>query len=157
MLRTLRLMLLCLIATSFVTVNGQQINVSGTVIDREDQLPLPGVSVIIKGTTIGTVTDAEGKYNLAAPSNQSIIVFTFVGYTTQEIQVGSQNLINVSMSQDLRQLSEVVITGYGSQLKQDLTGNIASLKGEEIKNVPVPTFEQALQGRATGVFVESTN
>lgn len=157
MLRTLRLMLLCLIATSFVTVNGQQINVSGTVIDREDQLPLPGVSVIIKGTTIGTVTDTEGKYSLAAPSNQSIIVFTFVGYTTQEIQVGSQNLINVSMSQDLRQLSEVVITGYGSQLKQDLTGNIASLKGEEIKNVAVPTFEQALQGRATGVFVESTN
>ena len=113
MLRKLRLILLLLIASLSVQVNGQQVNVSGTVVDKEDQLPLPGVSVIIKGTTIGTVTDAEGKYSLAAPDNQSVVVFTFVGYVAQEIQVGSQNLINVSMSQDLRQLSEVVINGYG--------------------------------------------
>ena len=157
MLKNLRFFLLLFIVTLTFSVHGQQINVSGTVVDMEDQLPLPGVSVLIKGTTIGTVTDAEGKYSLVAPDNQSVIVFTFVGYVSQEIMVGTQNLINVVMTQDMRQLSEVVVTGFGTQLKQDLTGNIAAVKGKDIQNVAVPTFEQALQGRATGVFIESNN
>ena len=157
MLKKLRFILLFLVISSTVQVSGQQVNVGGTVVDKEDQLPLPGVSVIIKGTTTGTVTDADGKYSLVAPSSQSVIVFTFVGYGTQEVTVGSQNLINIAMSQDLRQLSEVVVTGFGTQLKQDLTGNIAAISGEDIQNVAVPTFEQALQGRATGVFIESNN
>lgn len=157
MLQKLQCVLVLLIATSFFHVNGQEINVSGTVLSNEDQLPLPGVSVIVKGTNIGTVTDIEGRYAIKAPNADAVIVFTFVGYVSEEVNVGAQTTIDIVLVQDLQQLSEVIVTGYGSQLKQDLTGNIASIKGDDIKNVAVPSFEQALQGRTAGVFVESFN
>ncbi len=131
--------------------------ITGKVTSSDDGSALPGVNVVIKGTTNGTVTDAEGKYSLSVPATGSSLVFSFIGLKTTEISVGERTMVDVSLESDIKQLSEVVVVGYGTQIKQDLTGNIASVKGDLVQNIPVPTFEQALQGRAAGVFIEAGN
>ncbi len=135
----------------------QDRSVSGKVVSTDDGMALPGVSVIIKGTSTGAVTDFDGNYKLIIPSDVSspVLTFNFVGYKTVEIPVGTQTTIDVRLDTDVKQLEEVVVTGYGSQLKQDLTGNIAKVSSKDLENVPVPSVEQALQGKAAGVFIES--
>lgn len=133
-----------------------QTNITGKVTSAEDAEPLPGVSVIVKGTTQGTVTDIEGNYSLSAPQDATL-VFSFVGMTSEEVAVNGQSTINVQMTPDIKQLSEVVVVGYGTQIKSDLTGNIAQINGEALENIPVPSFEQAMQGRSAGVLVSSQN
>lgn len=135
----------------------QDREVSGRVTAADDGAALPGVNVVLKGTTNGAVTDSDGQFKLSIPASGSVLVFSFVGYTNTEVVVGSQSLLDVQLAPDITQLSEVVVVGYGTQLKQDLTGNIASLKGDVLQNIPVPTFEQAMQGRAAGVFIEAGN
>jgi TonB-linked SusC/RagA family outer membrane protein len=132
----------------------QDRQISGKVVDAETNTGIPGVSVFIKGTAIGTITDNNGNYILNA-SNASVLVFQSVGLVSQEITVGTNSVINVQMQSDTKQLGEVVVIGYGTQLKQDLTGAIANVKSEEIQNIPVPSFESALQGRAAGVQITS--
>ncbi len=134
----------------------QEIRVTGTVTSAEEGTSLPGVSVQVKGTQRGTQTDATGNYSVEASAN-AVLIFSFVGFTPQEIAVGNSNNIDVRMAADIRSLSEVVVTGYGTQSKRNLTGNIARVAGAEIANTPVTTFEQALQGRAAGVQVTSLN
>lgn len=131
--------------------------VTGTVTMSEDGTPLPGVSVIAKGTTRGTQTDATGKYTLEIPANINTLVFSFVGVATQEVSVGSRSVVDVAMSNDTRSLNEVVVTGYGAQSKRNITGNIASLNARDVENVPVPSVEQAIQGKVAGVQVTSLN
>ena len=131
--------------------------VSGKVTAQEDASSLPGVNVVLKGTTIGTVTDSDGKYSLSVPANAGSLVFSFIGLKTIEVEIGERTVVDIQLGLDITQLSEIVVVGYGSQIKQDLTGNIASVKGEVLKGIPVPSFEQALQGRAAGVFVEAGN
>lgn len=130
--------------------------VTGTITSAEDGSSLPGVSVQVKGTQRGTQTDATGNYNVEASAN-AVLIFSFVGFTPQEITIGNSNNIDVQLAADIRSLSEVVVTGYGTQPKRNLTGNIARVAGAEIANTPVTTFEQALQGRAAGVQVTSLN
>ncbi|GHB59140.1 SusC/RagA family TonB-linked outer membrane protein [Persicitalea jodogahamensis] len=134
----------------------QEARVTGTVTSAEDGSSLPGVSVQVKGTQRGTQTDATGGYSIEAAPN-AVLIFSFVGFIPQEIAVGSSSTINVQLAGDIRSLSEVVVTGYGTQSKRNLTGNIAKVSGAEIANTPVTTFEQALQGRAAGVQVTSLN
>lgn len=141
--------------SSLVWAQGRTI--TGKVTASEDGSPLPGVNVLVKGTTTGTVTDANGSYTVSVPSEGATLVFSFIGYVSQEVEVGARKVVDVAMEADVEQLSEVVVTGYGSQLKQDLTGNIARVKGDELKTLPVQSFEQAIQGRAAGVFVETGN
>ena len=129
---------------------------TGTVTSAEEASSLPGVSVQIKGTQRGTQTDAAGRYTIEASPN-AVLIFSFVGFVPQEINVGNSSTINVQLAADIRSLSEVVVTGYGTQSKRNLTGNIAKVSGAEIANTPVTTFEQALQGRAAGVQVTSLN
>ncbi len=129
--------------------------ITGKVLAAEDGSPLPGVNVVLKGTSSGTVTDTNGAFRISIPASGEALVFSFIGFQTQEATIGDRAVIDVSLGADVQQLNEVVVVGFGSQIKQDLTGNIASLKGDEIKNIPVPNFTQALQGRAAGVFVES--
>lgn len=116
---------------------------------------LPGVNIVAKGTTIGTITDADGNYRLSIPPGAGTLIFSFIGYVNQEVSIDSRSSIDVRLLADVTELSEVVVVGYGTQIKQDLTGNIVQIKGEDLKNIPVPNFTQALQGRAAGVFVES--
>lgn len=131
--------------------------VTGRVTSSEDGSALPGVNVVVKGTTTGSVTDADGKYSLSVPATGGSLVFSFIGLKTLDVPIGDRTIVDVQLGLDVTQLSEIVVVGYGSQVKQELTGNIASVKGELLKGVPVPSFEQALQGRAAGVFVEAGN
>jgi TonB-linked SusC/RagA family outer membrane protein len=131
--------------------------VNGKVTSSEDGSATPGVNVLVKGTSMGTTTDADGKFSISVPEGSNTLVLSFIGYRTTEVEIGTRTIVDVQLESDITQLSEVVVVGYGTQIKQDLTGNIAQVKGDEIRNVPVPSFEQAIQGRAAGVFVESGN
>ncbi|WP_224999897.1 TonB-dependent receptor [Cesiribacter sp. SM1] len=135
----------------------QSRNVSGKVISNEDNTGLPGVNIRIQGTTSGTVTDLDGNYTIEVPSAESVLQFSFVGFVDEEVTVGNRSVINVELYPSLDQLSELVVVGYGTQVKEELTGNIARVGGDQIQNVPVPSVEQAIQGRAAGVFVNSLN
>ena len=127
--------------------------VTGRVVD-EKGAGLPGVNVVVKGGTAGTQTDMDGKFSLSVPEN-STLIFSFVGYTSQEVAVGNQTTINISLAPDAKALSEVVVVGYGTQRRQDLTGAVARVDGTEIVNQPVQTATQALQGKIAGVQIIS--
>jgi TonB-linked SusC/RagA family outer membrane protein len=127
-------------------------NVTGTVTD-EQQVPLPGVSIIIKGTTAGVVSNSNGTFTVDVPDDSTVLVFSFIGFITQEIQVGAQSVINVTMKQNAQKLDEFVVVAYGKQKKSHLTGSIASLKAEKLDEIPVSRLDQALQGKMSGVQV----
>ncbi|MCH7413497.1 TonB-dependent receptor [Belliella sp. R4-6] len=137
-------------------VSAQQRQISGTIISGEDNEPLPGVNVIVKGTTRGAISDLDGRYAIQADANETL-VFSFVGFVSQELAVGNNSIINLTLAPDAKVLGEVVVVGYGSTTKGDLTGNVASVKGEALATIPVPNFQEALQGRMAGVFVESSS
>lgn len=135
----------------------QERTVSGTVTSTDDGTTLPGVNVVLKGTTTGTTTDSNGKYTLTIPAEGGSLVFTFIGLQSQEIAIGERTIVDVSLALDATQLSEVIVVGYGTQNKRDVTGAIASVKGDAIAMTPVQSFEQALGGRAAGVNVSQPN
>ncbi|PTX18988.1 TonB-linked SusC/RagA family outer membrane protein [Pontibacter mucosus] len=126
--------------------------VSGRVTSATDGAALPGVTVLERGTSNGVTTGANGEYTLTVQPNATL-VFRFIGMATQEIAVEGRTTINVALGSDQQQLGEVVVVGYGTQLKQELTGNIAQVSGEDIANIPTPSLESALQGRAAGVYI----
>ncbi|OZI09637.1 SusC/RagA family TonB-linked outer membrane protein [Siphonobacter sp. BAB-5385] len=130
--------------------------VTGKVTSSEDGTPLVGVSVQAKGTSRGVNTDATGTYRLSVPDN-STLVFSFIGMITQEIAVGNQTQIDVQLGSNSRELTEVVVTGFGSQIKRDVTGNIAKVDSKKLENIPNPSFEAALQGNAAGVQITQGN
>ena len=135
----------------------QDRTITGTVTGKEDGLPLPGVSVKIKGAAGGTTTAADGKYSIRITSQASALEFSYIGFLTQTRPIGSGNVLNVTLSGDSKTLSDVVVTGYTTQAKRDVTGSIASVSGEQLKNVPVQSFEQALAGKAAGVNIVQPN
>lgn len=143
---------LMLIATTF-DLHAQNSAVSGKVTDEETGEGLPGVSVLVEGTSTGTITDIDGNYSLSVDSDATLI-FSFVGYETQSVSVGNRNTIDVVMPTDLQALEEVVVVGYGTQKKSDVTGAVVSVGSKEIQEVPVANLQQALQGRAAGVEVQ---
>jgi len=123
-----------LAAFCLLTINvalAQNVTVKGKVIDGGDKTPLPGVSILIKGTQTGTQTDVNGNYSLSAPANATL-VFNFVGYTALEQAVNNQTTINVSLASSTQQLEQVVVVGYGTQRKIDVTGSVGTVKGEDI-------------------------
>ncbi len=128
-------------------------SITGTV-GSEDG-PLPGASVVVKGTTKGTVTDFDGNYAIEAGADDTL-VFSYIGYSPNEVLVGNQNQINVNLSAD-NELDEVVVIGYGTQRKSDLTGSVSSVSAEDVAAIPVSRVDQALQGRAAGVQVTQTS
>ena len=127
--------------------------ITGTVTDLSTGEGLPGVNILVKGTTIGTITDVEGNYRLTAPDDAETLVFSSVGYTSEEVAIGTQTTINLQMNPDIQSLSEVVVVGYGTVKKSDITGSVASIESEEIKSIPATSVEQFIQGRAAGVQV----
>ncbi len=130
--------------------------VTGMVTD-EQQVPLPGVSIIIKGTTTGVVSNSNGTYTVDVPDDSTILVFSFIGFVTEEIQVGAQSVINVTMKQNAQKLDEFVVVAYGKQKKSHLTGSIASIKAEKLDEIPVSRLDQALQGKMSGVQVANVD
>ncbi len=135
----------------------QERTISGKVTDSSDGTPLPGVSVIVKGSTIGTQTSGNGTYTLRVPEGRTQLEFAYIGYTRQTITIGSSGTINVTLKVDDRQLEEIVVTGYGTQSKKDVTGSIVSVSGDKLKNQPIQSFEQALSGKAAGVNIVMPN
>ena len=134
-----------------------QTSISGTVLDDNGE-PVPGANIRAKGySDIGTISDLNGAYTLSVPAEATTLVFSFVGMQTQEIEIGGQTTINVSLQNEDVGIDEVVVVGYGSQIRADMTGSIIKVDGKEINEMPVPTFEGALQGKTSGVYIASTS
>ena len=145
----LLLVFVCLSGTALA----QTITVTGTVTDQ-DGLPIPQVSVVIEGTTAGVLTDIEGKYRINVSSSEVTLEFRYVGFVTQKIKVGNRTVIDIVLEPDATQLDEVVVVGYGTQRKQDVSGALSTISGEDVSNVVTGNATQALIGRAPGVRVE---
>jgi TonB-linked SusC/RagA family outer membrane protein len=144
-----------LIFTLILFITGQlfaQVTASGLVKDKSGE-PLPGVNVIIKGTTQGTVTDGNGNYTISDVPAEGTLVFSFLGKANQEIVVGNQTKIDVIMEEDITNLDEVVVIGYGGVKRANLTGSVVDIKAEEIEDIPVSNLTTALQGRLAGVKI----
>lgn len=144
--------LIIVLLTAVAPALAQSVNVTGKVTSSDDGMALPGVNVLIKGTSTGVATDVSGTFTISAPP-EAVLVISFIGYQTQEIPVNGRTVINVSLEADVTQLTEVVVVGYGTQTKREVTGSISKVSGNAISDLPVPSFEAGLQGRAAGVQV----
>lgn len=149
-------LLMILLFLASTTVFAQKFTIKGTVSD-ESGAPLPGATVLIKGTTIGTTTGADGKYTLDVNTANDILVFSFVGYTLKEAPVRNQTTVNVTLTPDLLGLQEVIVVGYGTQKKSDITGTVASLPQERLAMAPNVNITQAIQGSIAGVQVSTSS
>jgi len=127
--------------------------VKGTIKDSKSATPLIGVSVVVEGTTTGTVTDIDGNYSIEAPSANSVLVFSYVGYITQKIKIGEQKTLNVLLDEASENLNELVVVGYGTQKKSVVTGAIASVRAKDMEGLNIVRVEDALKGRTAGVTV----
>lgn len=146
------LLILALTVMTSMSLFAQSRAISGKVTSVDEPEGIPGVNVLIKGTTSGTVTDFEGNYNISVPEGATLI-FSFLGYFTQEVSVGNRSTVNVTMRADVKTLGEVVVTGYGTQERRDITGSVASINNAAIENLVAPSFDTQLAGRAPGVSV----
>jgi TonB-dependent SusC/RagA subfamily outer membrane receptor len=133
-----------------------EITVTGRVTDENNE-GLPGVNILVKGTTTGTVTDVNGNYRINVPEDTTTLVFSSIGYLSQEIVVGNRTEINVEMAPDIQSLEEIVVVGYGEQKKVNLTGSVSTVDAKELTVAPMPTITQSLMGRASGVFIKNGN
>ncbi len=136
---------------------GQSKSITGTVTDSKDNAPLVGVSVTIKGNTGGVQTDQAGKFSITIPESARTLVFSFVGYVSKEVNVRNLSTVDVVLNSDERGLQEVVVVGYGTQRRQDVTANISVIGGDKVKNQPVQSFDQALGGKAAGLLITQPN
>jgi len=149
-------MILTLFLITGALVIGQTVQISGTVTSSVDGLALPGVNVSVKGTTIGAITDSNGRYSLNVPTGAQALTLSFIGFRTIEIPIAGKTRIDAALQQDIFNMEEVLVVAYGTQQKRDITGSISSVKGDDIK-APVQSFDQALQGKATGVSITLPN
>ena len=133
-----------------------QNKVSGKVTDEESAMGLPGATIQVKGTNKGTSSDANGAFSIEVPSNATLVISS-IGYLPQEVIVGNQSIINVTLQSDAKSLSEVVVTGYASQRKKDITGAVTVVGAKELQSIPTASVTQQLQGRAAGVTVGNDN
>ena len=137
-------------------INVQVIRVIGTVTDQDGK-PLPGVNITYKGTISGTITDLDGNFSIEVDNPEAVLVFSFVGMVSQEITVGDQTEINIILTMDFAGLEEVVVVGYGTVKKGDLTGSVSQVKTEDLESVPVYNIEEALKSRSAGVSVKQNS
>ncbi|MGJ8548946.1 SusC/RagA family TonB-linked outer membrane protein [Winogradskyella wichelsiae] len=139
-----------------LALNAQQ-TVTGTVVSQPEGLPLPGANILVKGTATGATTDFDGNYTIVVQNSDAVLVFSYIGFVPQDVTVGSKTVIDVTLAEDASQLDEIVVVGYGTRKKSDITGAVSSVKSEELNAFPVLDAAQALQGRAAGVVVQSNN
>ena len=139
-----------------LTVWSQETEVTGKVISSEDGLPIPGVNVVVEGTTRGTTTDVDGNYSLMLGPDENTLVFSFVGFATVTADVNGRSTIDVTLSPDVTALEEIVVVGYGAQRKIDITGSVSNVEGEEITKQPSVNPVSALQGRVAGVQITNS-
>lgn len=155
MRNTLRVVLVLLCA---IPAMAQMRTVTGRATSIEDGTSLPGVNVIVKGTSNGTTTDADGRFTISVPDSEATLVFSFIGLKTSEVSVGDRTIVDVQLEPDVTQLTEVVVLGYGDPTpKREMTGAIGQIGGKEIENLPMQSFDRAMQGRTAGVLVQSAS
>lgn len=152
-----RSLLLAISLLTFLTAMAQNRLITGTVSDKSGNEPLIGVTVVLKGTQTASITDESGKYTLQVPESGGTLIFSYVGYETVQLDFKEQVVLNATMSNTEQLLKEVVVVGYGTQIKTEVTGSISAVEGEDLARAPVVSIEQALQGKAAGVFVETNN
>jgi TonB-dependent starch-binding outer membrane protein SusC len=145
-----RIFMLCLLVFSGFQAIGQGIPVKGKVASETGE-GLPGVTVLVKGTTNGTATDAEGNYSLSVPGGSGTLVISFIGYQTQEVAINNRSTINVTLVPDAKSLEEVVVVGYGVQKKETVTGSVAAVKGADLVKSPTVNLSNSMAGRLPGV------
>jgi TonB-linked SusC/RagA family outer membrane protein len=154
-MKKLSVLILFLLITGMQLVNAQGIIVSGRTTDQKSGAPLQGVTVLIKGTTIGAISAADGTYSLTAPDRSASLVFSFIGYQVQEVPIGDRTVINVVMEEETTTLSEVVVTGYSMERKRDIIGSVAVANMEEMLSTPSGSVTTQLQGRVAGLMVST--
>jgi TonB-dependent starch-binding outer membrane protein SusC len=151
------LLFLSFLLMGILVANAQMKTIAGKVVSSDDNSPIPGVSVVVKGTTLGTISKMDGTYSLQVGSDAKTMVFSFVGYRSQEVPITGQNVYNITLSVDVLAVDEVVVVGYGVQKKREVTGAISQVKGDAIANLAAPSFESQLAGRSAGVQITTTN
>ena len=152
-----KLLLSFFVLFSFLlSLTSQQKSITGTVTSSEDNLPMAGVTVLVKGTTVGVVTDINGRYQINAPAGASL-EFRYVGMKTREVAIGDAIIYNVVMELESIGLDEIVVVGYGTQIKSKVSSSISKIDGTSLQNMPVSSVELALQGKSAGVYIESLN
>ncbi len=156
MKKDLRYFLVLFFLAFSLQIFAQEKIVTGKVVD-ENGAPLPGVTVLVEGTQNGTITDVDGKYSLKCNSDEDVLLFTFIGFTTQKVNVSGRPVIDVQLKPDVVSLDEVVAVGYGTMKKSDLSGASVSLSSENLKGAGIANVDQALKGRAAGVTAVSTS
>jgi TonB-linked SusC/RagA family outer membrane protein len=145
-----------LLLTGYLVI-GQTVQITGTVTSAEDGLVVPGVTVTVKGTTVGAITDANGRYNINAPAGSTTLVFSYVGMKRLEVEITGRTVVNATMESDILAMGEVVVLGYATRNKNELTGSTVQLSGDELRSVPVVTVDQTLQGKVAGVNISSSS
>ncbi len=133
----------------------QERTITGTITDENGQ-PMPGASVQVKGASIGAVSDFDGNYTIKAPDNATTLVFTYLGYLSQEIAIAGKSVVDVQLSPDINTLEQIVVVGYGTQRRSDLTSSVVSVSGEDVVEIPVPRIEESLKARVPGLQINTT-
>jgi TonB-dependent SusC/RagA subfamily outer membrane receptor len=150
------LLTVCLLLFSQILI-AQNVTVKGVITDATDGQPIPGANVVVKGTTVGTITMADGNFTLNVPSPNVTLQISFIGYTTQEIPLSGRTTVNVVLQAEATQLDEIIAVGYGQAKRADFTGSIATITGRELQKIPVASAADALKGRMPGVNVQTTD
>lgn len=140
----------------FVVAAHAQSQVKGRVVDDQGK-PLPGVSILVKGTSTSTTTLGTGNFSIAVPTSNSVLVFSYIGFTSREVPVRNQSEINVTLLPSAAELEQVVVVGYGTQRKESVTGSVANISGDKVREIPAPNVAQAIQGRIAGVNISQTS
>ena len=148
-----RLLLLLLCVAWQQVAFAQEKSITGKVYDKEDSLPLAGATITVKGTNKGASTDAEGKFKMDAVKSTDVLIVSFIGYINKEATIGSGSVFNIPLSANVSTLKEVVVVGYGTQKKSDVTGAVASVSPKRLNDLPIANFAQALQGSIPGMVV----
>ena len=140
-----------------ITPSSQQTKVTGKVIDVNTGESLPGVNILVEGTNTGVVTDSDGKFSLELSASDGILIFSYIGYNTERIEINGRSTVDVALVPDIQMLDEVVVVGYGTMKKRDVTGSIASIKEDEFKNLTITNTTEILKGRVAGVSVTESS
>lgn len=150
------LLIALLLSISWISKAQNPINVKGKVADTKGEA-IPGASVVLKGSTRGVVTDVNGNFVFSVPDTKSVLVFSYLGYEAKEISVGTKTTIDVTLNSKANELDNLVVIGYGTQRKSDLTGSVSSIKQDQLLERPSPSLNQALTGRMAGVQVNNNS
>ena len=156
-MKKIPLLLAFLLFVGMHSIFAQTRDVTGIVTSADDGSTIPGASVVAKGTTVGTITDMEGRFILKVPQAAKILMISFVGFSTQEVTLTNTKDYKIALNSEQVAVDEVVVVGYGTQKKRDVGGTISTVKGDDIKMAPVQSFDQSLQGKASGVIVTLPN